>query len=147
MDVIDLVGIGDSNRAAIAHVRYLNGWRVSDSKSSWAHGRRYSGCSICQWGWMSKMSVCSDGWISHADVGLARARERRIDGFRLRGYLRQITVATKNIVGCRRDGMGLKVRDRRDWRDRCDLVLQCGRHSDVTGIGRSQNTDDYKQLK
>lgn len=140
MDVIDLVGIGDSDRTAVAHMRYLHGWRVSNSEGSWAHSRRYS-CSICQRGWMSKMSVCSDSGISHADVGLARARERCIDGLGLRGHLRQITVAAENIVGCRRDGMGLKVRDRRD------LVLQRGRHSDVAGVGRSQNANDYEQLK
>jgi len=32
--------------------------------------------------------VGSDGRISYSDVGLARARERRVDGLRLRGYLR-----------------------------------------------------------
>lgn len=144
MNVIDLVGIGDSDRAAVAHMRDFNGWRVSDSESSWAHGRRDSGCSICQWGWMSKMSVCGDCGISHADVGLARARERRIDSLRLRGHLRQITMAAKNIVGCRRDGMGLNVRD---LRDRRNLILQCGRHSDVASVGCSQNANDHEQLK
>lgn len=93
MDAINLVGIGDSNRAAVAHVRHLNGRRVSDSEGSWAHGRRYSGCGIRQRGWMSKMSVGGDSRISHADVSLARARERRVDGLGLRGHLRQITVA------------------------------------------------------
>ena len=94
IDVIDLVSISNSNRAAVAHMRYLNGRRVSDSKSSRTHSRWYSGCSISQRGWMSKMSIGSDSRISYTDIGFARARERCVDGFRLRGHLRQITMAT-----------------------------------------------------
>lgn len=140
VDAIDLVGIGDSKWAAVAHVRYLDGRRVSDSKSSRAYSCWYC-CGVRQRGWMSEMSISSDSRIGHTDIGLARARERCIDGLRLRGNLREITVTAKYIVGCRRDGMGLNVRYRRD------LILQGRRHSDVAGIGRGQNADDYEQLK
>lgn len=146
--MVDLISIGDSDRAAVAHVGHFDGRRVSDSESGWSG--TYSGDGsgvrgrVCQGGgWMSEgrsvSSIGDRGRIAHADVSLARAGERRVDGLGLRGHLSQIAVTAQYIVGRRSDGVGLNVRYRRD--------RQGGGHTNVASVGRGQDAGDHEELK
>lgn len=92
-----LVGVSDADRAAVAHVGYLDGRRVGDTESGRWRGRR----GVREGGgWMGEVSRVGDRRrVGHADIGFARAGEWRVNGLSLRGYLCQITVAAQNVVG------------------------------------------------